>query len=87
MDPGAAPGSRGADDTRFLAMQAMKMVSFDWNAPPHLPKRASSAPSSSCVLCRSTTRQCGSRCPYDWSDWLGQLEKMRADAAVKKSSQ
>lgn len=38
MDPGAAPGSKGADDMRFLALQPKKMLSFDWNAPPHLPE-------------------------------------------------
>ncbi len=38
IDPGAAPGARGADDMRFLALQPKKMLSFDWNAPPHLPE-------------------------------------------------
>src|SRR4028118_1525843 len=38
FDPGAAPGSKGADDMRYLALQPMKMLSFDWNAPPHLPE-------------------------------------------------
>ena len=38
IDPGAAPGSKGADDMRFLALQPKKMLSFDWNAPPHLPE-------------------------------------------------
>lgn len=38
IDPLAAPGSRGADDMRFMALQPMKMLSFDWNAPPHLPQ-------------------------------------------------
>ncbi|MFO1330359.1 MAG: SRPBCC domain-containing protein [Rubrivivax sp.] len=38
FDPGAAPGARGADDMRFLALQPKRMLSFDWNAPPHLPE-------------------------------------------------
>lgn len=38
MDPGGAPGAKGADDMRFLALQPKKMLSFDWNAPPHLPE-------------------------------------------------
>ena len=38
IDPGAPPGSRGADEMRFLALQPMKMLSFDWNAPPSLPE-------------------------------------------------
>jgi uncharacterized protein YndB with AHSA1/START domain len=38
IDPGAPAGSKGADDTRFLAVQPKKMISFDWNAPPHLPE-------------------------------------------------
>lgn len=36
MDPLAAPGMKGADDMRFMAVQPKKMISFDWNAPPHL---------------------------------------------------
>lgn len=36
IDPTAAPGSKGADEMRFLALQPKKMISFDWNAPPHL---------------------------------------------------
>ena len=36
IDPTAPPGSKGADDMRFLALQPKKMISFDWNAPPHL---------------------------------------------------
>ena len=36
MDPGGAPGMKGADDMRFMALQPKKMLSFDWNAPPHL---------------------------------------------------
>jgi uncharacterized protein YndB with AHSA1/START domain len=38
FDPGAPAGSKGADDTRFLALQPKKMISFDWNAPPSLPE-------------------------------------------------
>jgi len=38
IDPSAAPGAKGADDMRFLALQPKKMLSFDWNAPPHLPE-------------------------------------------------
>ena len=36
MDPGGAPGMKGADDMRYMALQPRRMVSFDWNAPPHL---------------------------------------------------
>jgi uncharacterized protein YndB with AHSA1/START domain len=38
FDPGAPAGAKGADDMRFLAVQPMKMISFDWNAPPSLPE-------------------------------------------------
>ncbi len=38
FDPLAEPGSKGADDMRFLALQPKKMLSFDWNAPPQLPE-------------------------------------------------
>lgn len=38
INPLAAPGMKGADDMRFLAVQPRQMISFDWNAPPHLPE-------------------------------------------------
>jgi len=38
IDPEAPPGSRGADDMRFMALQPKRMLSFTWNAPPHLPE-------------------------------------------------
>lgn len=38
FDPGAEPGQRGADDMRILGLQPMRMLSFDWNAPPSLPQ-------------------------------------------------
>lgn len=37
IDPLAAPGLKGADTMRFMALQPKQMLSFDWNAPPHLP--------------------------------------------------
>ena len=36
FNPLAEPGLRGADDMRILAFQAPAMLSFTWNAPPHL---------------------------------------------------
>ena len=38
IDPYGEPGMKGADDMRFMALQPMKMLSFDWNAPPSLPE-------------------------------------------------
>jgi uncharacterized protein YndB with AHSA1/START domain len=38
MNPYAAPGTRGADDMRFLAVQPPRMLSFTWNAPPYYPE-------------------------------------------------
>ena len=38
MDPYGEPGMKGADEMRFMALQAPKMLSFDWNAPPSLPQ-------------------------------------------------
>ena len=37
INPLAEPGMKGADDMRFMALQPKKMLSFEWNAPPHLP--------------------------------------------------
>jgi len=36
MNPYAEPGLKGADDMRVLAVQENRMLSFTWNAPPHL---------------------------------------------------
>ena len=38
IDPYAPPGMRGADDMRVLAVQENRLLSFTWNAPPHLPQ-------------------------------------------------
>lgn len=122
MDPGAAPGMKGADDMRFMALQPKKMLSFDWNAPPHLPEARAQR---SFVVVRfaavdaKTTRvtlhhtgwgdggqwdqayayfdkawggvlanlkkrfEVG---PYDWTEWLQQLEAWRAAAARKAAA-
>jgi uncharacterized protein YndB with AHSA1/START domain len=36
FNPDAPPGERGAEGMRILAFQPKKMLSFTWNAPPHL---------------------------------------------------
>jgi uncharacterized protein YndB with AHSA1/START domain len=38
INPLAPAGEKGADDMRFMALQPKQMLSFDWNAPPHLPE-------------------------------------------------
>ena len=38
FNPYAPAGSKGADDTRVMAVQQDRMISFTWNAPPHLPE-------------------------------------------------
>jgi uncharacterized protein YndB with AHSA1/START domain len=38
INPFGEPGMKGADDMRFMALQAPTMLSFDWNAPPSLPE-------------------------------------------------
>jgi len=38
INPYGEPGMKGADDMRFMALQAPTMLSFDWNAPPSLPQ-------------------------------------------------
>ena len=37
MNPYGTPGMKGADDMRVLGVQENRMISFTWNAPPHLP--------------------------------------------------
>lgn len=38
FNPEGASGERGADDMQVMAFQKHKMISFTWNAPPHLPE-------------------------------------------------
>ena len=38
INPYAQPGMKGADDMRVLGVQENRMISFSWNAPPHLPE-------------------------------------------------
>jgi uncharacterized protein YndB with AHSA1/START domain len=37
FNPNGAPGQRGGEGNVILAMQPKSMLSFTWNAPPHLP--------------------------------------------------
>jgi uncharacterized protein YndB with AHSA1/START domain len=39
--PGGEPGQRGGEGCRILAIDSEKMLSFTWNAPPHLPEARS----------------------------------------------
>ncbi|MBN2564599.1 MAG: SRPBCC domain-containing protein [Candidatus Eisenbacteria bacterium] len=36
--PDGEPGKRGGEGCRIMAIQPERMLSFTWNAPPHLPK-------------------------------------------------
>ena len=38
FNPFAPAGLKGADDMRVLAVQEGRLISFTWNAPPHLPE-------------------------------------------------
>ncbi len=122
LDPAASPGSKGADDMRFLAVQPKKMISFDWNAPPSLPEAR--AQRTFVVvrleplgdkLTRITLHHSGwgdggewdqayayfdrawgnvlgnlkkrfEQGPQDWTAWLEQLRKWRADAERKSEA-
>jgi uncharacterized protein YndB with AHSA1/START domain len=122
IDPGAAPGMKGADDMRFMALQPKKMLSFDWNAPPQLPEARAQrtfvivrfAPVDAAHT-RVTLHHTGwgeggewdrahayfdrawggvlanlkkryETGPYDWTEWLKQLEAFRAQAAQRAAS-
>ncbi len=122
IDPGAPAGAKGADDMRFLAVQPRKMISFDWNAPPHLP--LARAQRTFVVVrfeplgaqeTRVTLHHTGwgdggewdqahayferawggvlanlkkrfDSGPQDWTEWLRQLERWRAEAAAKAAA-
>ncbi|MDZ7590104.1 MAG: SRPBCC domain-containing protein [Rubrivivax sp.] len=119
MDPGGAPGMKGADDMRFMALQPKKMISFDWNAPPQLPEAraqrtfvvvrfAAVDDRTTRVTLHHTGWGDGGQWdlayayfdkawggvlgnlkkrfetgPYDWTEWLKQLEAWRAEAAAR----
>jgi uncharacterized protein YndB with AHSA1/START domain len=38
INPYAAPGMKGADGMHIIGFQPKRMLSFTWNAPPHLPE-------------------------------------------------
>ena len=38
FNPYGAPGEKGGDGMRILALQENRMLSFTWNAPPSLPE-------------------------------------------------
>jgi uncharacterized protein YndB with AHSA1/START domain len=38
MNPYGTPGLKGADGMRVMGVQENRMLSFSWNAPPHLPE-------------------------------------------------
>jgi len=122
IDPGAAPGMKGADDMRFLALQPKKMISFDWNAPPSLPEARAQrtfvivrfvpvdAANTRVTLHHTGWGEGGEwdrahayfdrawgnvlanlkkryeTGPYDWTEWLKQLEAFRAQAAQRAAS-
>lgn len=122
MDPGAAPGNKGADDMRFMALQPMKMLSFDWNAPPHLPQARAqrtfvtvrfepAGEGQTRVTLHHTGWGDGGEWdkayayfdrawgnvlnnlkkrydsgPQDWTEWLAQLERWRAQSRAAAAS-
>jgi len=122
MDPGGTPGMKGADDMRFMALQPKKMISFDWNAPPHPPEaraqRTFVVVRFAAVDDRTTRvtlhhtgwgdggqweqayayfdkawggvlgnlRKRFETGPYDWTEWLKQLEVWRAEAAARAAA-
>ncbi len=119
MDPGGDPGLKGADTMRYLALQPKQMLSFDWNAPPHLAQaraqrtfvvvRLSPVDAKSTRVTLHHTgwgdggewdqtyayfdRAWGNVLgnlkkrfetgPRDWTEWLAQLKKWRAEQAQK----
>jgi uncharacterized protein YndB with AHSA1/START domain len=38
FNPFAKPGDKGADGMKIIGFQTQRMLSFTWNAPPHLPE-------------------------------------------------
>ena len=112
----------GADEMRVMALQPKKMLSFDWNAPPHLPEAraqrtfvvvrfAALDDKTTRVTLHHTGWGDGGQWdqayayfdkawgsvlgnlkkrfesgPYDWTEWLKQLEAWRAEAAKKSAA-
>jgi len=122
IDPLAAPGLKGADTMRFMALQPKQMLSFDWNAPPHLPlareqrtfvvvRFAPVGETQTRVSLHHTGWGDGGEWdktyayfdrawggvlgnlkkrfdsgPQDWTAWLQQLDRWRAEAAAKPAA-
>ena len=66
MNPYAAPGLKGADGMRVMAVQENKLLSFSWNAPPHL---AEARAQRTFVAVRLQPEGAGTRVSITHSGW------------------
>jgi len=77
---GAPVGERGSEGCRILAYVPGELLSFTWNAPPHLPLRAA----NTWVVLTFTDREPGSTCVrlvhtgfldgQDWDDYMSYFD-------------
>jgi len=78
INPFGEPGMKGADDMRFMALQAPTMLSFDWNAPPSLPEirkqRTFVIVRLADVDGKSTRVTLHHTGWVDWTEWLARLK-------------
>ncbi len=66
MDPYGAPGLKGADDMVVLAAEPEKLLSFTWNAPPHL---AEARKQRTVVIVRFAAEEGGTRLTLNHVGW------------------
>ena len=66
FDPGATEGQRGGEGLRIMSVQPMSMLSFTWNAPPHMPLVRGQRTH---VIIRLTTEKEGTRVRLRHDGW------------------
>ncbi|WP_374351189.1 SRPBCC domain-containing protein [Chitinimonas sp.] len=82
IDPYAAPGMKGADDMRVLAVEPEKLLSFTWNAPPHLPQARQQR---TVVILRFAPEGEGTRLSFSHLGWGSEGEWPQARAYFEKA--
>ncbi|MBL8507338.1 MAG: SRPBCC domain-containing protein [Chitinimonas sp.] len=82
MNPYAAAGLKGADDMRVLAVEPQKLLSFTWNAPPHLPQARQQR---TVVILRFAAEADGTRLSLSHLGWGSDGEWPKARAYFEKA--
>ncbi|GAB3268230.1 SRPBCC family protein [Chitinimonas naiadis] len=82
MDPYGEPGMKGADTMKVLAVEPEKLLSFTWNAPPHL---AAARQQRTVVILRFAPDEQGTRLTLSHLGWGSDGEWPKARAYFEKA--